>query len=222
MKPSLARPKNKRTSARNAALLNLAAWPGLGSVIAGRRIAGALQMAVFLVGFVLFCAWALQNISHYYQMMSFDAPQTEAVADKRLAIAGLGLCAAAWLWSMVTSISLSQAAADVRVGELKFFSASLAPLDEAKKNSARTSVPQWTQNGEIISRTFEFADFAGAMKFVNTVAELAEQAQHHPDVDIRWNKVTLALTTHDAGGLTEKDFALARACDEQGRTQNEG
>jgi 4a-hydroxytetrahydrobiopterin dehydratase len=51
------------------------------------------------------------------------------------------------------------------------------------------------------------------MKFVNAVAQLAEQFQHHPDMDIRWNKVTLALTTHDAGGLAEKDFALARRCD---------
>ena len=51
------------------------------------------------------------------------------------------------------------------------------------------------------------------MKFVNAVAALAEQAQHHPEVDIRWNRVTLALTTHDVGGLTAKDFALARQCD---------
>ncbi|MDR3377715.1 MAG: 4a-hydroxytetrahydrobiopterin dehydratase, partial [Verrucomicrobiae bacterium] len=47
----------------------------------------------------------------------------------------------------------------------------------------------------------------------NAVAALAEQMQHHPDIDVRWNKVTLALTTHDAGGLTEKDFTLAAACD---------
>jgi len=52
------------------------------------------------------------------------------------------------------------------------------------------------------------------MKFVNSVAALAEQTQHHPDLDVRWNKVTLAFTTHDAGGLTNKDFALARECDE--------
>ena len=63
-------------------------------------------------------------------------------------------------------------------------------------------------------RAIIWEDFPEAMKFVNAVAEIAEQAQHHPDIDIRWNKVTLALTTHDAGGLTEKDFALARACDE--------
>jgi 4a-hydroxytetrahydrobiopterin dehydratase len=65
----------------------------------------------------------------------------------------------------------------------------------------------------VIARTFEFKDFPAAMNFVNAVATLAEQAQHHPDIDVRWNKVTLALTTHDAGGLTEKDFALARQCD---------
>ena len=51
------------------------------------------------------------------------------------------------------------------------------------------------------------------MKFVNDIADFAGQAQHHPDIDIRWNQVTLALTTHDAGGLTEKDFALARQCE---------
>jgi 4a-hydroxytetrahydrobiopterin dehydratase len=51
------------------------------------------------------------------------------------------------------------------------------------------------------------------MKFVNRVATLAEKANHHPDFDIRWNKVKLALSTHDAGGLTEKDFALAKKVD---------
>ncbi|HTV63762.1 MAG TPA: 4a-hydroxytetrahydrobiopterin dehydratase [Verrucomicrobiae bacterium] len=78
-------------------------------------------------------------------------------------------------------------------------------------------LPNWKPKGEVISRTFEFKDFPAAMKFVNAVAEAAEQAWHHPDIDIRWNKVTLALTTHDAGGLTEKDFALARKADELSR-----
>ena len=52
-----------------------------------------------------------------------------------------------------------------------------------------------------------------AMKFVNAVADIAEKSQHHPDIDIRWNKVTLALSTHDAGGLTKKDFDLATQFD---------
>jgi 4a-hydroxytetrahydrobiopterin dehydratase len=76
-----------------------------------------------------------------------------------------------------------------------------------------SALPEWKRNGQIISRTYVFADFVAAMKFVNTVADLAEQAQHHPDIDVRWNKVTLALSTHDAGGLTQKDFALAKQCD---------
>lgn len=65
----------------------------------------------------------------------------------------------------------------------------------------------------MIARTFQFKDFPAAVKFVNAAAKLAEQAWHHPDIDIRWNMVTLTLTTHDAGGLTEKDFALARQFD---------
>ena len=58
-------------------------------------------------------------------------------------------------------------------------------------------------------RTFQFADFCAALRFVNQVGELAEAAGHHPDIDIRHNRVRLSLVSHDAGGLTEKDFALA-------------
>ena len=58
-------------------------------------------------------------------------------------------------------------------------------------------------------RQFQFADFLGSIAFVNSVAQVAEAAGHHPDIDIRYNKVRLALTTHDAGGITAKDFDLA-------------
>ena len=68
-------------------------------------------------------------------------------------------------------------------------------------------------NGDVIARTYLFKDFPAATKFVNAAAKLAGQAWHHPDIDIRWNKVALTLTTHDAGGLTEKDFDLARKFD---------
>jgi 4a-hydroxytetrahydrobiopterin dehydratase len=61
-----------------------------------------------------------------------------------------------------------------------------------------------------IQKTFEHKDFVQAMGFVNSVAILAERHDHHPDIDIRWNKVTLTLSTHSAGGLTEKDFSLAK------------
>jgi len=77
--------------------------------------------------------------------------------------------------------------------------------------------PGWKRKGPAIARTFEFKDFVQAMKFVDAVAKLAEQAWHHPDIDIRWNKVTLVLTTHDQGGLTGKDFALAKKFDATAR-----
>jgi 4a-hydroxytetrahydrobiopterin dehydratase len=80
--------------------------------------------------------------------------------------------------------------------------------------TALAGAPDWEKRGAAIVRTFQFKDFPAAIKFVDAVAELAEQAWHHPDIDIRWNKVTLTLTTHDAGGLTKKDFVLARKFDE--------
>lgn len=86
-------------------------------------------------------------------------------------------------------------------------------LTPAQIKIAQTAVPEWRRTGAVIRRTFVFKDFVLAMKFVATVARLAERAWHHPDIDIRWNKVTLALTTHDAGGLTIKDFDLAAQSD---------
>jgi 4a-hydroxytetrahydrobiopterin dehydratase len=72
------------------------------------------------------------------------------------------------------------------------------------------SLHGWKLVGNEIQKTFEHKDFVHAMGFVISVALLAEKANHHPDIDIRWNKVTLTLSTHSAGGLTEKDCHLAR------------
>ena len=83
----------------------------------------------------------------------------------------------------------------------------------AQIQASLPSVPDWRITGDAITRTYQFKDFPAAMKFVHAVADLAETACHHPDIDIRWNKVTLALSTHDQGGLTEKDFALAQEID---------
>ena len=87
-------------------------------------------------------------------------------------------------------------------------------LDPDAVQQHLAALEAWTLNGESIQRTFAHEDFIGSMAFVQTVAEMAEAAQHHPDILIRWNKVTLTLTTHDAGGLTEGDFSLAKAIDE--------
>jgi len=72
---------------------------------------------------------------------------------------------------------------------------------------------EWVELNSKIQRTFEFDDFVGSMKFVNQIAEYAEQVQHHPDILIRYNKVTLSVSTHDAGGITNKDFELASKAD---------
>ena len=89
----------------------------------------------------------------------------------------------------------------------------MAKLKASQIKAALPKVPEWKKRGDTIARTFQFKDFVVAVKFVNAVAKLAEKAWHHPDIDIRWNKVTLTLTTHSEGGLTEKDFKLARQFD---------
>jgi 4a-hydroxytetrahydrobiopterin dehydratase len=68
----------------------------------------------------------------------------------------------------------------------------------------------WRQAGNAIQKQYTFANFKEAVFFVNTVAALAEKAGHHPDITVTYNRVTLTLSTHDAGGLTGKDFDLAR------------
>ncbi len=75
------------------------------------------------------------------------------------------------------------------------------------------SLPEWRMQGGEIVRDYVFADFVEAMAFVNRVAGLAESAGHHPDIDIRYNKVRLGLVSHDAGGLTRRDFDLASSID---------
>jgi 4a-hydroxytetrahydrobiopterin dehydratase len=73
-----------------------------------------------------------------------------------------------------------------------------------------SSLKGWKREGKEIAKQFELKDFVHAMGFVSSVALLAEKANHHPDIDIRWNKVRLVLSTHSAGGLTEKDLNLAK------------
>ena len=80
-----------------------------------------------------------------------------------------------------------------------------AALDEQHLN--------WSREGDVLVTTVKLHDFAAALAFVNIVGAAAEAANHHPDIDIRWNTVRLALTTHDSGGITLLDLALAGAID---------
>jgi len=90
----------------------------------------------------------------------------------------------------------------------------MADLIKADELKARLKkIPEWELEKKHIERTFEFDDFADAIDFVNAVAEVADDEEHHPDIDIRYNKVRLVLSTHSKGGLTELDFGLAERID---------
>jgi len=80
-------------------------------------------------------------------------------------------------------------------------------------DAALARLVHWRLNARSITRRYSFADFVTAIDFVRAVALVAEEVQHHPDIDIRWNQVTLTLTTHDMSGLTELDFQVAERCD---------
>ena len=84
------------------------------------------------------------------------------------------------------------------------------------------SLHGWSRRGDALVRTYQFRNFSQAMEFVNRVAGLAESAGHHPDIDIRYSKVTLSLSTHDAGGITSNDISLARSIDSTGASGEAG
>ncbi len=85
----------------------------------------------------------------------------------------------------------------------------MALLSEMERQEFAASYPEWRLGGDHLQRTFTFRDFAEAMGFVTEVALVAEKAGHHPDIEIRWNQVTLTLSTHSEGGLTRRDTDLA-------------
>jgi 4a-hydroxytetrahydrobiopterin dehydratase len=76
------------------------------------------------------------------------------------------------------------------------------------------SIPNWSKHAQTILRTFKFEGFLKGIDFVDRIAKKAQKMNHHPDIDVRFDEVTLTLTTHDEGGTTEKDFLLAKQCDE--------
>lgn len=89
----------------------------------------------------------------------------------------------------------------------------MALLMASEIASRLASIPKWqVQSGELV-RIFNWPDFTAALAFVNRVGLIAENAGHHPDIEIRYNRVRLALVTHDAGGLTANDFNLAAEID---------
>ena len=89
----------------------------------------------------------------------------------------------------------------------------LERLSEAQAAELMASVPDWTLESDAISRDLVFKDFRASLAFVENVADIAEEQDHHPDIVLSYGRVRLFLSTHKVGGLTEKDFALASAID---------
>lgn len=86
-------------------------------------------------------------------------------------------------------------------------------VEEDELNALLKKLPEWDHEEKTITRVVEFDEFMDGIDFVNAVAEIAEEAGHHPDIDIRWCTVNLSLTTHEVGGLTELDFEIAKKID---------
>lgn len=85
----------------------------------------------------------------------------------------------------------------------------MPPMTKDEVKARLKDLPGWERDGDEIEKKFSFADFKASMAFVNRVAAMAEAADHHPDISIKYNRVKLTLSTHSEGGVTEKDFALA-------------
>ena len=83
-------------------------------------------------------------------------------------------------------------------------------LDDGQIEAGLAELPEWQREGDEIVRTYEAESFLAGIEKVDRVAQLAEEADHHPDIDIRWRTLRFALSTHSEGGLTEKDLALAK------------
>ena len=89
----------------------------------------------------------------------------------------------------------------------------MQPFTSQEVQQRLTDLKGWQVSDGQLTKTFQFDTFVTALSFVNRVGELAERAGHHPDIDIRYNRVRLSLSTHDAGGITGKDFDLAGRAD---------
>ena len=85
----------------------------------------------------------------------------------------------------------------------------MAKLSDAEITAGLSALPGWAREGDEIVKTFDCGSFPDAVAFVVRIGFFAERADHHPDLDVRWKRVRVALTTHDAGGLSDLDFDLA-------------
>src|SRR5688572_24602897 len=89
----------------------------------------------------------------------------------------------------------------------------MALLDDQQIEEKLSQLDGWERSGDAITKTFERGDFVGSVDFVKSLVEPAEEMGHHPDLELSWDKVTISITNHEEGGLTDKDFELAKRID---------
>lgn len=89
-------------------------------------------------------------------------------------------------------------------------------LSDLEIRRALSDLPGWSRKGDALAKTYSFARFADGIRFVQQIADVADGMDHHPDIDIRYTKVTFSLSTHDAGGITQRDLDLAKKIEETG------
>lgn len=90
----------------------------------------------------------------------------------------------------------------------------MAQLSDIEIQRSLGALPGWTRKGDTLVKSYHFATFPAGIDFIRRVATVAEKQGHHPDIDIRYTKVNFVLSTHDAGGITEKDITLAHAIED--------
>ena len=84
-------------------------------------------------------------------------------------------------------------------------------LSDLEIRRAMSALPGWARKGDVLTKTYSFARFSDGIRFVDQVAEVADKMDHHPDIDVRYTKITFSLSTHDVGGITQNDIDLAAA-----------
>ena len=89
-----------------------------------------------------------------------------------------------------------------------------AKLSDLEIRRGLSELPGWARKGDALTKTYSFARFADGIGFVNQVAKLADEMNHHPDIDVRYTDITFSLSSHDAGGITQRDLALARSIEQ--------
>src|ERR1700744_4528602 len=172
-------PEKKQVNrlARNG-LINILMFPGLGTLYAGRWLSGIGQVLLAIAGAILMFLWLYKILEQYYGLMFGDV--------KPMSVGWIGetggvLLGISWCWALVSSLSFFREAARQEAESFKQRVLVTARPATPPILSADVTIPQWQRNGEVISRTFTLSDFLAAMEFFNAVAQIAEQAQHHPD-----------------------------------------